>query len=65
MASSYVVVRVKCAHADCQHKQEVHVGKVGPPVRETVVCFKCGRHFAVMLPDKIVSGEWLGLDRRT
>jgi len=46
----------------CKQEQDVHVrarGKVGQMVQETVVCRACHKPFEVMLPDEIVSGEFL------
>jgi hypothetical protein len=58
--SHYVVMTVVCTR--CKQAQDVHVlarGKVGQAVQETVICTACHKPFEVMLPDKIVSGEFL------
>jgi hypothetical protein len=58
--SRYVVMPVTCTR--CKQVQDVHVEyhpKAGQMIQETVVCKACHKPFEVMLPDKIVSGEFL------
>ena len=53
-------VPVTCTH--CHHEQtaEIYAKGTTGQVKETVVCDKCKKPFYAMLPDEIVSGEFIG-----
>jgi uncharacterized metal-binding protein YceD (DUF177 family) len=56
----YVVMTVECSR--CKTKQKVHVDTpTGLPPKigdQTVPCVRCGDHFKVTLPDRIIRGPF-------